>query len=467
LKLTEKLDQISCPGNLDSFYPEILSLAIDSGIAFKPGHLIQGDLLQDYENAGIGKDISNQALLGIRILKALSESRPNNVLEEFKNHFEDRFGSRKMPLPLVMDTEFGIGINGPQGQQMADPGPLLDGLDFPLGVNPSGQRPPNPLLLDKINAGRKDPFYIDLDKNDIKRLGIRKGQWPQQMFALCRLAGTGEDISVVFEMASAGNPAFLLGRFGFLEPSGLINKHMKDLVNDEITDHPGEILSDIVHLPEDRTGNILQRPSLYDYEITYLAGDGEMVQSISPNDILVSVKNRKILLHNRISGKVIIPRRTNAHNYRCAQLPMYQFLAEYAAEYSSVVYSVNWGWLAEINKFLPGIRYGGIVLSLPVWRIIPDDELLKQGRSRLEQYDQILEWVRKNELPKKLFWTEGDHELLIDWSNINIVMAAWDAMKTRGRLTFKAYPYEGGTPVKSSEGLHANQVLFSYRKSTE
>lgn len=76
-------------------------------------------------------------------------------------------------------------------------------------------------------------------------------------------------------------------------------------------------------------GNILFRPHIRDYEITYLIGstlDDEHV--IPASDLMVSVKGRKVVLRSRRLQKEIIPRLTSAYNYKGNTTPLYRFLCD-------------------------------------------------------------------------------------------------------------------------------------------
>jgi hypothetical protein len=48
----------------------------------------------------------------------------------------------------------------------------------------------------------------------------------------------------------------------------------KEIIKKETNYHSNKILAEISHIPESRTGNILRRPVLRDFEIAYLSNSG-------------------------------------------------------------------------------------------------------------------------------------------------------------------------------------------------
>ncbi len=454
------------PIGFEGLYRKVKSKAEEIGIKYSSSHLIQADLYCSFNIFQISQNLVNKILVGIRILKAISAPRPNQVLIDFKEYFLDRFGSQEIPLSLVMDSDFGLALTGPEGQQMTDPSPLLEGMGFSIASKSRNLDPPHPILLKKYNSiegsGNK---YIEVDRSDIKELAIRKGNWPEQLFALVRLAGSTEKPIVVFDIASSGNPTNIMGRFGFLDQDGRLGRHIEDLIGDDIRSQPECILAEVVHLPEDRTGNILQRPSYYDWEIPFLATPGQEECNIATTDILVSIDGSTILLKDRNSGRRILPRLTNAHNYSVGQLPLYQFLAECVNQDKSPGFFPEWGWLSGQKEFLPGIKFEDVILSQPIWHIRIDRKLQKFKMSDPGIYTKILDWVREHKLPGKVIWIQGDHEMLIDWSNENIVMAAWEGIRRRNTVLFKDYPYESGSQVRRDNFQYSNEVIVSFKKA--
>src|SRR6185295_823293 len=78
---------------------------------------------------------------------------------------------------------------------------------------------------------------------------------------------------------------------------------------------------------EGRIGNISFRPLLREYEIPYLGCSGvARDRQIPVTDLYVSVRGNRIRLRSATTGREIIPRMTNAHNFAWGSLGMYKFL---------------------------------------------------------------------------------------------------------------------------------------------
>ena len=77
---------------------------------------------------------------------------------------------------------------------------------------------------------------------------------------------------IAIESSDNVSAAKLLGRF--CNGNADIHNLTKEIVEKEKKCYPDKILAEIVHIPESRTGNILRRPVLRDYEIAYLSNSG-------------------------------------------------------------------------------------------------------------------------------------------------------------------------------------------------
>ena len=88
------------------------------------------------------------------------------------------------------------------------------------------------------------------------------------------------------------------------------------------------VVAEIAHVPEVRTGNILSRPHLREYEISYLTNTTLDDDHVIPvNDLMVSVSNNRVVLRSKRLKKEIVPRLTTAHNFSKGT-PVYRFLCE-------------------------------------------------------------------------------------------------------------------------------------------
>src|SRR5690606_42056036 len=91
-----------------------------------------------------------------------------------------------------------------------------------------------------------------------------------------------------------------------------------------------KITAEIVHLPEDRTGNILYRYNTCKYEIPYLGLSSKNPENqILIDDLLIYVENDEIKIRSKKLNKEIMPKLSNAHNFASPQsVPVYQFLCD-------------------------------------------------------------------------------------------------------------------------------------------
>src|SRR5204862_3362406 len=138
--------------------------------------------------------------------------------------------------------------------------------------------------------------------------------------------GAGRRATVaVLHSASGPSGARLLGRFCHADDElrRLVRAHLAA----EEAVRPDRVFAEVVHLPEGRGGNILSRPVLRGYEIPYLGRSGTPPSRQLPlSDLLVSVKDERIVLSSRRLGREVIPRLTTAHNHAGHGLGVIRFL---------------------------------------------------------------------------------------------------------------------------------------------
>lgn len=459
------LERAIVPSEFDSKRLLIQNLADKGRVPYNASKLIQGDLLRSAKSVMLPEKISNKIILGIRIMKAMSERDHFDSLRDFKAHFTRRFNSRKVPILEVMDQEFGLGLKGPLAQQDSDSSGLLDDLANYGFPGKKENRKELAIKPDKDDRSNDSSYtYQTLDTTDIRLLKIHQGKWPQQMYAICSLFGNPENPDIYFQLAAKGNPVYLLGRFGFLPDEGL-ESMIGSCVKDEIAVSQDDMFADIIHLPESRTGNILQRPSCYPYEIPFLA------QSILPRekqiglcDILVSVENDSVVLTHRMSGGNIIPRLSNAHNYAHGQLAVYEFLVRCGRQTGSDIYSLPEDSRTK-SGFIPGLRFENLIFRLPQWKLNLTDLKNNMPKEKEAIYYRLRQWAQVNNMPDQVILKEGDRHLFVNWQNQNLVECCWELLKKRSIAHFEFFPYTSGSPVKEDSSSLANQIVLCFHQT--
>ena len=471
LKLKEIFDRIENPGDVLSNLDLLESIVSEIPISNNRNHLIQVDMKLDASSVSVNESVTGQVLLGLRILKSLSKVNRQDSMKTFREAFIKRYGNRRVELVRVLDPETGIGLEGSVEGYWTDPVPWIDDLEWgpPAPAVFAAEDQGNPWLAAKLyELVRNQQLYLTLESSDLQSIGIHEGSWHAQMTALVELSGDtwAGDIEVHFIHGSSGNPAFLLGRFGFADPERT-REWIGQLIEDECAEFPDMIFAEVVHLPEDRTGNVLQRPAFLTYEIPYLAGSTkDPAHQIPVSDLLISIENQKIVLWSASLEKPIRPYMTNAYNHQLGNVAIYKFLHRIRFQDPEENYKPDWGNSLFNAPFMPGIRFKNLVLASPVWLVVCKDiARWIHAETNESNLVSLTEWRMERQMPEEMLWIESDQELYVNWTNHNLVMALWDVIKSRKQARYRPFFFTGATPVAGPAGCHANQFVFCFKRS--
>ncbi len=468
-QLNHSLNEIMNPGHLLNQFPNITSIARTIPVEVSENHVIQADMRLASEKLVLSRDLANQVLLGIRIARALSAEMPADPLKGFREAFRRRYGERRIPLVKALDPETGIGLEGANENYWTDPVPWIDDLRWSPGLNPSVNQTysGNPWLTDRLfTLLASGDLYLELSSSDLQSLNLHNGDWPDQIWAFSELfvdPVTGDDM-VHLVHGAGGHPAFLLGRFGFAGSDDTTN-WIKELIKDEQEGNPDAIYAEVVHLPEDRTGNILQRRHSYEYEIPYLARSGKPTEKQIPvTDLIVSIEGNRMVLASATTGKMIEPRMTNAYNHSLGRLSLYKFLHRYQLQDPDPVWKPSWGDSVRKSHFIPGIRFKNLILLAPVWILNPADlkQWIKPDEGSVDTAS-VMQWKNQRKMPNRMLWISGDQELIFDWSQPALVLSLWEVTHNLHSVRVRPF-YQSDTPVTGPSGVFANQMVIGYKK---
>ncbi|MEM9686279.1 MAG: lantibiotic dehydratase family protein [Bacteroidota bacterium] len=399
------------------------------------------------------------------LLNRISPKPQNTNLQQFKKAFTARYETREMPLSVALDTETGIGYL--REQQAVDATPFLDDLEIPGRYNTYRDVSWNPvqdILYGKLRETiRNNEYTLYLEDEDFERLEANWDDLPDTMAAMVELVRLQGEEKVVLSSVGGASAANLLGRFSTGIPEMLT--YVAHITDTERQMHPEALIAEIVHLPEARTGNILRRATLRDYEIPYLGKSSMPVaQQLPIDDLMISVKYDRLVLRSKKYNKEVLPRLSNAHNYSVNALPVYHFLCDMQRQGMRPGIGFYWGELQQKHTFLPRVVYKDVVLSKARWKITKKEmrALLKIDKETKPGSQDITSWRSKHRIPKVVQLMEGDNSLLIDLEHDNAVQMWLDAVKNKGSFVLEEFLFTEESIVKQGRTNYTNQCIISF-----
>jgi lantibiotic biosynthesis protein len=434
--------------------------------------LVQVDLVKPAQQATLGRRVVAEITRGVRILHQLALPQGPDGLSRFREEFLRRYETREIPLVEALDEETGIGFER-SNSPLAEASPLLAGLPFRGGdLQARGWAGRDVLLLGKLaQALAERASEIALEASDLEALASQQRRpLPDAFYVRATVAAESDRaiaqgaFRVLLHFLGGPPGAALLGRF--CHPDQTLHEFVRAHLQAEEARRPERLFAEIVHLPDGRIGNTMCRPVLRDYEIPYLGRSGAPAdRQIPVTDLLVSVRDGRIVLRSRRLEREVVPRLTTAHNEEWRNLGVYRFLC--ALQRQDAVPWLAWDW-GPLNEapFLPRVVSGKLVLRRARWNVT-EAELRALGQVRgAGQFAAVQAWRAERRLPRYVALValaDPDRELVIDLDNVLSVAAL--AHQLRGRrqaVLVEMFPGPDALCVTGPEGRFVHELVVPF-----
>ena len=427
--------------------------------------LFQVNLVPVAVRAELGADVLDEIARAIAVLGRLARPRGADDLSRFRDAFVERYETRELPLVEVLDEESGIGFAASQSPSAAA-SPLLDGLAFPPAPaeDSVGWGARIAWLARRIAAaaaaGDRELVLGDADLTAMEAAAepIAPPDVFQAMFTLARTPG-GE---LRVGLGSVGGPpgATLLGRFCHSDPA--LHETVAANLAAEHALRPDVVFAEVVHLADGRLANISARPVLREREIVYLGRSGAPAdRQLLLTDLLVSVRDNRVVLRSRSLGREVVPRLTNAHNFVNGALGTYRFLASLQSQHVRPL-MLALGPLPQL-PYVPRIRIGRIVLREASWTLRKaelDPVTGQAGAARVQALRRLRAAVG---LPRWVCVEDGDNVLPVDLDNALSVDSFAQLVKQRPGVTLtELWPEPDELVVRGPDGRYTSEIVVPF-----
>ncbi|ARS35708.1 lantibiotic dehydratase [Pontibacter actiniarum] len=442
--------------NLDKVVRAFKQGIQELGIPVYNSNFFQVDLFKEaQEQATISEATVNNVLKGVEVVSRFTGSQTihEQLLEDFKAAFVEKYETEEVPLAEVLDSETGIGF--PVLSSIGNVSNITLQAAYKEGRQPGSVVEPWHGYLQGLyeKAVKQELNTIELRDEDIAKFHPKTDQLPAS-FATMFSFLSSESASPLYLQSVGGTTAnCLLGRFGHLDPA--IRALSLEVAEKEQELMPDTVLAEVLHLPEARVGNILQRPVLREFEIPYLseATVGDQC-SLPIADLTVSVERDTIVLRSKRLNKQVIPRLSTAHNYGQHSLPVYHFLCAVQHQGKHAL-KIDWGGWAEGMTFLPRLSYKNIILSPATWRFSEED--VKHILESEDKYEKLAEFCERWKLPPTVAITRADNQLVCHMEKREYQEIFLQEMKVQKSIHLTEwFHFEGN----SSPNSFTNQIVL-------
>lgn len=445
------------------------------GVDYELKFLFQTDMVKPTLQNTMEKGVIDELMKAFEVMNRLSSKPGATMLSQFRDAFSERYETREVPLIHALDTEAGIGYR--QTGNSGDVSPLVDDLALPGAGGESSSdikwnRVQSLLFRKYKEALAANQVEVQITDKDVEGFESDWTDLPDSFSSMVQIVDGGTADNPAKKMlvsgfggSSAGN---LLGRFCHADAK--TDVFVKEMAEVEKNLNPDVILAEIIHLPESRVGNVMLRPVLRQYEIPYLAKAAVPPEDqIKVQDLMLSVRNNRIVMRSKRLNKEIIPHLTNAHNYSYNSLPIYHFLCDLQTQGMRGGLGFGWGALANEYEFHPRVVYGHIILSPAQWNIKKEEvEPMFSIKDDVQLVEAFRELRKRLKMPAHVLEVESDNKLYLNLENALCIHTLFSVVKNRGGFQLQEFLFNPeNAVVKSADGVFTNEFVFSFHKVKE
>ena len=459
-RMKERVDKSLCEG----MYSDLSKDLND----FDRKYLLQVDTYRDLKHGTLSRNTIRAVEDAITFLSKVTRGAVSKNIQTFQSKFMERYEEQSIPLLLALDQESGIGY--PVGDNYDVNEELINGIPFTHSDRDDALRLSQlDIAILRKCVGSAGGFIeeVALDDDLIASKNSNDDRMPAPTISALINIVINEEGEQRINLLSCGgvSASSLIGRIGYILPE--INELCSTICSHEQESMPSDtIVSEIVHMPQDRVGNVIHRIIKRKGEIHYLSNRNPLDEySLSASDLLLEIKRGRLTLRSRHTGEIIIPILSNAHNYHLQPLPVYQFLCDYQHYYFKSVGKIDVSNILSALKFSPRIVYKNIVLSPRKWVVELSDFGLG-GKKSLND-EKVQGWREKNDIPDEVLICEFDNELYINFKNDLSRDVFKDQIEHKKRLIL-AELY--GTPdgsIHGEGGNYRSEICLSFHTNKE
>ncbi len=441
-------------GQAQEHYNELFTLANQFSILYDRKYLINSSLKRDLNFSPVTREDLSKIKKAINTLSCFWDKGSETVnenLEKFKTAFYSRYEESLVPLVEVLDNESGIGYIQEQNSEN-DFSSLLDTLSWPSSNTDSFTITYNKKIhefwrrvISKANINGDKA--IDLSQHDINSL-----QDYEEMSLARSLSVMIEKVSDKIAISSVGGTSGtnLIARFSNEDEEILapMNRIIKEEQND---DH--FIYVELLHLPDNRIGNILLRQVKRGNQLSYLTKPSASENTINLTDLYIKMIDKRIVLFHKEFNKEVKIFHSTAHNFDYNSLPVYQFLCDLQHQDVSSALVLNIGdsnYLMYDN--IPRITYGDDIIFTPaLWRLYQNEVPGIKISNNSESITTVKQYLSDKKIGRYFFISQGDNKLLIDTENDNLLLFLVEELRSKEMVTLTECLYDLETDEFNNE----------------
>lgn len=430
--------------------PETRAEALFQLDAFRPGALTLATHLRD------------ELLAGLSFLSRVSPTTPGR-LTAFHASFRERFGDREVPLLLALDSDIGV----QHGQHTTAVAPLLEGLDdlgkpAPAAPAEPAATPIEELLHPRVQRAIAGGIAeLDLATLDLAAAADDLPGNAASFTAYCIATAVGGTLRMALLGAGGCSATASIGRFAHLDPA--IDAHAKGIATHEAAAHAGRVVAELLHLPEDRHGNVLLHPPFRTHEIPCLARSSVAAAcQVRLDDLWLSAApSGAVRLRSRSRDCDVVPIISNAHRFTAPELlPIYRLLGDLQIGRELFLPT---SWLLRQSGYLPRLTFGRCVLAPARWGFAGAafEALVRNLTESLPAFDA---WRAGAGLPSpvRLVSPDGEGTLFLDLTDGGCLDLLAVELRGRSECTFVEDLFTGdGQWLHGSDGAYGHEIVVA------